>query len=144
MGCRISCRHSVLEASTITPIRLECTKYGLCSPQLHDPHVFMPDESLQPLLKAPSNLCKPACLASFCVPYAARSCFVQGKYKMTMGLEPMNPLDWIEIDECYGEELAMRKELVKNNRSTVIHSLPGVRPDTLLSVLLGQVCTGKR
>ncbi|CAK0783363.1 hypothetical protein CVIRNUC_006562 [Coccomyxa viridis] len=49
----------------------------------------------------------------------------QGKYKMTMGLEPMNPLDWIEIDECYEEELAMRKELVKNNRSTVIHSLPG-------------------
>ena len=53
---------------------------------------------------------------------------VQGRYKMTMGLEPMNPLDWIEIDECYEEELALRKELVKNNRSTVIHSLPGVRP----------------
>ena len=62
---------------------------------------------------------------------------------MTMGLEPMNPLDWIEIDECYEEELAMRKELVKNNRSTVIHSLPGVGPDTLLSVLPGQVCTEK-
>ena len=47
---------------------------------------------------------------------------------MTMGLEPMNPLDWIEIDECYEEELALRKDLIKNNRSTVIHSLPGVRP----------------
>ena len=103
----------------------------------------MPDESLQPLLEAPSTLCKPACLASFCVPYAAKSCFVQGKYKMTMGLEPMNPLDWIEIDECYQEELAMRKELVKNNRSTVIHSLPGVGPDALLSVLPGQVCLEK-
>ena len=103
----------------------------------------LPDESLQPLLEAPLTLCKPACLASICVPYAARSCSLQGKYKMTMGLEPMNPLDWIEIDECYQEELAMRKELVKNNRSTVIHSLPGVGPDTLLSVLPGQVCTGK-
>ncbi|CAL5220722.1 g2779 [Coccomyxa viridis] len=49
----------------------------------------------------------------------------QGRYKMTMGLEPMNPLDWIEIDDCYEEELALRKDLVKNNRSTVIHSLPG-------------------
>ena len=38
----------------------------------------------------------------------------------------MNPLDWIEIDECYEEELALRKELIKNNRSIVIHSLPGV------------------
>ena len=45
---------------------------------------------------------------------------------MTMGLEPMNPLDWIEIDECYEEELALRKELIENNRSIVIHSLPGV------------------
>ncbi len=53
---------------------------------------------------------------------------MQGRYKMTMGLEPMNPLDWIEIDESYEEELALRKDLVKNNRSTVIHSLPGVRP----------------
>ena len=46
---------------------------------------------------------------------------------MTMGLEPMNPLDWIEIDDCYEDELALRKELIKNNRSIVIHSLPGVR-----------------
>ena len=53
---------------------------------------------------------------------------VQGRYKMTMGLEPMNPLDWIEIDENYEEELAIRKNLIKNNRSTVIHSMPGVRP----------------
>ena len=53
---------------------------------------------------------------------------VQGRYKMTMGLEPMNPLDWIEIDESYEEEVALRKDLIKNNRSTVIHSMPGVRP----------------
>jgi hypothetical protein len=46
---------------------------------------------------------------------------------MTMGLEPMNPLDWIEIDECYEKELALRKDLIKNNRNIVIHSLPGVR-----------------
>jgi len=46
---------------------------------------------------------------------------------MTMGLEPMNPLDWIEIDEDYEKEMALRKDLIKNNRSIVIHSLPGVR-----------------
>lgn len=52
---------------------------------------------------------------------------LQGKYKMTMGLAPMNPLDWIEIDECYEEEMGLRKDLIKNRRSIVIHSLPGVR-----------------
>ena len=93
-------------------------------------------------LKSPSDLIHPCCLfGNSCMPYVARSCSLQGKYKMTMGLEPMNPLDWVEIDECYEEEVAMRKELIKNNRSIVIHSLPGVRPSALLPVLSGQLCT---
>ena len=45
---------------------------------------------------------------------------------MTMGLEPMHPMDWIEIDEHYEEEMALRRELVKEKRDIVIHSLPGV------------------
>lgn len=51
---------------------------------------------------------------------------VQGKYKMTMGLEPMHPMDWIEIDENYEEEMALRRKLAKEKRDIVIHSLPGV------------------
>ena len=61
---------------------------------------------------------------------------LQGRYKMTMGLEPMNPLDWIEIDEDYEREMALRKDLITNNRSIVIHSLPGVRHPSLLVRLL--------
>ena len=53
---------------------------------------------------------------------------MQVKYKMTMGLEPMDPSDWIEIDEHYEEEMALRRELVQEKRDIVIHSTPGVRP----------------
>jgi hypothetical protein len=51
----------------------------------------------------------------------------QVKYKMTMGLEPMDPADWIEIDEHYEEEIALRRQLVAEKRDIVIHSTPGVR-----------------
>lgn len=51
---------------------------------------------------------------------------LQGKYKMTMGLEPMEPMDWIEIDDSYEEEMALRRQLIKEKRSIVIHSTPGV------------------
>jgi hypothetical protein len=54
------------------------------------------------------------------------SCSQQGKYKMTMGLEPMHPMDWIEIDEHYDEEMALRRKLMKEKRDIVLHSLPGV------------------
>lgn len=52
---------------------------------------------------------------------------MQNKYKMTMGLEPMNVNDWIEIDDQYEEEMALRKKLVAEKRDIVIHSMPGVR-----------------
>lgn len=45
---------------------------------------------------------------------------------MTMGLEPMHPMDWIEIDEHYEDEMDLRRKLVKEKRDIVIHSLPGV------------------
>lgn len=45
---------------------------------------------------------------------------------MTMGLEPMHPMDWIEIDEHYDEEMALRRKLMKEKRDIVLHSLPGV------------------
>ncbi len=45
---------------------------------------------------------------------------------MTMGLEPMHPMDWIEIDEHYEEEMALRRTLMKEKRDIVLVSLPGV------------------
>ncbi|EIE18797.1 hypothetical protein COCSUDRAFT_20416 [Coccomyxa subellipsoidea C-169] len=44
---------------------------------------------------------------------------------MTMGLEPMHPMDWIEIDEHYEEEMALRRTLMKEKRDIVLVSLPG-------------------
>lgn len=64
-----------------------------------------------------------------CAPQPAASafCAAQNKYKMTMGLEPMNVNDWIEIDDAYEEEMALRRKLVSEKRDIVIHSMPGVR-----------------
>ena len=66
-----------------------------------------------------------------CAPQQTSSvfCTVQNKYKMTMGLEPMNVNDWIEIDDAYEEEMALRRKLVAEKRDIVIHSMPGVCPD---------------
>lgn len=56
---------------------------------------------------------------------------------MTMGLEPMNPMDWIEIDDSYEEEIALRRQLLKEKRSIVIHSTPGVRPTPVCDIAKG-------
>ena len=52
---------------------------------------------------------------------------VQTRYKMTMGLQPMDPQNWIEIDEDYEEEMALRQELIRERRDIVIASQPEVR-----------------
>ena len=52
---------------------------------------------------------------------------LQAKYKMTMGLQPMPPTEWVEIDEYYEEEMALRRELVRDQRDIVIASQPDVR-----------------
>ena len=49
-----------------------------------------------------------------------------GPYKMTMGLEPMNPVDWMEIDSLYEEEMELRQEILKNKRHLVIACQPCV------------------
>lgn len=57
------------------------------------------------------------------VPFTAPS--YQSRYKMTMGLTPMDPKEWVEIDEYYEEEMALRRQLIKENREVVIASSPG-------------------
>ena len=51
---------------------------------------------------------------------------LQSRYKMTMGLTPMDPNEWVEIDEYYEEEMALRRELVRDTREVVIASKPEV------------------
>ena len=49
-----------------------------------------------------------------------------GPYKMTMGLEPMNPADWMEIDSLYEEEMQLRREILRDKRHLVIACQPCV------------------
>ena len=50
----------------------------------------------------------------------------QDRYRMTMGLEPMRPDRWIEIDDDYEEDMAQRKKLLAEKRDIVLHSRPEV------------------
>lgn len=43
---------------------------------------------------------------------------------MTMGLEPMNPVDWMEVDSLYEEEMKLRQEILKDKRHLVIACQP--------------------
>ncbi len=45
---------------------------------------------------------------------------------MTMGLEPMNPADWMEIDSLYEEEMQLRREILEDKRHLVIACQPCV------------------
>ncbi|CAK9204906.1 unnamed protein product [Sphagnum troendelagicum] len=45
-------------------------------------------------------------------------------YKMTMGVEPMHPKDWIEIDVFYEEEMALRREILATRKEVAIASFP--------------------
>lgn len=46
-------------------------------------------------------------------------------YKMVMGLEPMDPNDWIEIDMFYDEEMALRREILGTRRAVSVALTPG-------------------
>jgi hypothetical protein len=43
---------------------------------------------------------------------------------MTMGVEPMHPRDWIEIDVFYEEEMALRREILATRKEVAIASFP--------------------
>lgn len=63
---------------------------------------------------------------------------------MSMGLKALNAKDWIEIDEHFAEELALKDKLLKKQYSDVFASLPESQPsqkevlDLLLNHLLEQ------
>ncbi|KAG0614962.1 hypothetical protein M758_5G004500 [Ceratodon purpureus] len=45
-------------------------------------------------------------------------------FRMTMGTEPLNMKDWIEIDIFYDEEMALRREILKSRKEVAIVSRP--------------------
>ncbi len=70
--------------------------------------------------------------------------FADGKWRMNMGLKALNLQQWIEIDEHFADELALKDKLLKNYYSDVFASLPESQPsqqevlDLLLNHLLEQ------
>ncbi len=70
--------------------------------------------------------------------------FADGQWHMNMGLKALNLQHWIEIDEHFADELALKDKLLKNHYSDVFASLPESQPsqqevlDLLLNHLLEQ------
>lgn len=54
-------------------------------------------------------------------PYRA---FSSGKYRMTMGLLPLLPEQWIEIDEYFEPQLRLKSKLLETRHSDVFNVLP--------------------
>jgi hypothetical protein len=50
--------------------------------------------------------------------------FADGQWRLSMSLKPLDPKDWIEIDEHFAEELALKDKLFKTQYSEVFASLP--------------------
>ena len=49
----------------------------------------------------------------------------QGPWRMSMGLEPLDPAEWIQPDALLEEQLAEKDRLIAERRSDVIAELPG-------------------
>lgn len=89
--------------------------------------------------------------------------FADGQWRMSMGLKSLNLQEWIEIDEHFAKELALKDKLLKNQYSDVFACLPESRLsqkevlDLLLNHLvehfpqhyrqqgttIGTICTGQ-
>ncbi len=50
--------------------------------------------------------------------------FDAGPFRMAMGLAALKPEDWLEIDDRYGEEMALRRRLLEERRDEVFAALP--------------------
>jgi hypothetical protein len=54
--------------------------------------------------------------------------FTDGQWRMSLGLKALNIQDWLEIDEQFADELALKGELLKKQYSDVFVSLPESQP----------------
>jgi len=75
-------------------------------------------------------------------PYSRIACWsFAGPYRMTMGLQPMNPADWMEIDSLYEEEMQLRREILEDKRHLVIACQPCVScAHCLLQLAISYAC----
>lgn len=54
--------------------------------------------------------------------------FADGRWRMVLGLRSLNLQTWIEIDEHFERELALKETLLRQRYSEVFASLPGSEP----------------
>jgi hypothetical protein len=67
--------------------------------------------------------------------------FADGQWRMSMGLKALNLQEWIEIDEHFADELALKEKLLKNRYTDVFASLPESQPSQkeVLNLLLNHL-----
>ncbi|KAF5833046.1 hypothetical protein DUNSADRAFT_10752 [Dunaliella salina] len=51
-----------------------------------------------------------------------------GPFKMTMGVQPMDWNDWIEIDEWYEEEIELKRQMLAEKKDRVLQEDPEAKP----------------
>jgi hypothetical protein len=57
--------------------------------------------------------------------------FASGQWRLSLGMKPLNIQEWIEIDEHFCAELALKDKLLKERYSEVFASLQGSEPSQL-------------
>jgi dimethylamine monooxygenase subunit A len=64
--------------------------------------------------------------------------FLDGPWRLAMGIKALDLAEWIEIDERFSAQLALRKQLLDEQQSAVLAALPESRPGQreLLELLL--------
>jgi Haem-dependent oxidative N-demethylase, alpha subunit-like len=64
--------------------------------------------------------------------------FLDGPWRLAMGIKALDLEEWIEIDERFAAQLAERRQLLDDQRSAVLGELPESRPGQreLLKLLL--------
>lgn len=53
--------------------------------------------------------------------------FTEEQWRLSMSLKPLAPKDWIDIDEHFTAELALKNKLLNNNYSEVFAAIPGTQ-----------------
>jgi hypothetical protein len=68
--------------------------------------------------------------------------FLDGPYRMAMGLQPLAAADWIEIDEYFGAQLAEKRRLLAAHHDEIVIALPGAMDAAveLLALLSAHLC----
>jgi hypothetical protein len=69
--------------------------------------------------------------------------FLEGRYRMAMGLQPLSAAEWIEIDDYCGAQLAEKRRLLAEKPAEIVIALPSARAaaDELLALLADHLCT---